>query len=89
MVVQFILLCQRYQLVGYLQIILLKMVLPFISLLVLISLIGFINHCLYQIIVMDDGVMVGKGTHSELLASCQVYQEIYYSQFKKEGEANG
>ena len=42
-----------------------------------------------QIIVMDDGVMVGKGTHSELLASCQVYQEIYYSQFKKEGEANG
>ncbi|MGN0341742.1 MAG: ABC transporter ATP-binding protein [Roseburia sp.] len=43
-----------------------------------------------QIIVMDDGAMVGKGTHSQLLESCEVYQEIYYSQFKKEGgEANG
>lgn len=37
-----------------------------------------------QIIVLDDGNMVGKGTHEELLKTCDVYQEIYYSQFKKE-----
>lgn len=37
-----------------------------------------------QIIVLDDGNMVGKGTHEELLKTCEVYQEIYYSQFKKE-----
>lgn len=36
------------------------------------------------IIVLDDGNMVGKGTHEELLKTCEVYQEIYYSQFKKE-----
>lgn len=38
-----------------------------------------------QIIVLDDGEMVGIGTHEELLANCDVYQEIYYSQFPKEG----
>lgn len=37
-----------------------------------------------QIIVMDDGEMVGLGTHEELLKNCEIYQEIYYSQFKKE-----
>ena len=37
-----------------------------------------------QIIVLDDGKMVGHGTHEELLESCAVYQEIYYSQFPKE-----
>ena len=37
-----------------------------------------------QILVMDDGRIVGKGTHEELLASCQVYQEICYSQLSKE-----
>ena len=37
-----------------------------------------------QIIVMDDGNMVGKGTHESLLESCEVYREIYYSQFKRE-----
>lgn len=36
-----------------------------------------------QIIVLDDGHMVGLGTHSQLLADCPVYQEIYESQFKK------
>lgn len=36
-----------------------------------------------QIIVLDDGMVAGKGTHEELLASCSVYQEIYASQFKK------
>lgn len=35
-----------------------------------------------QIIVLDDGKMVGKGTHTELLENCEVYSEIYYSQFK-------
>ncbi|MGN0294804.1 MAG: ABC transporter ATP-binding protein [Lachnospiraceae bacterium] len=40
-----------------------------------------------QIIVLDDGRMAGKGTHEELLKSCQVYQEIYYSQYQKEVQA--
>ncbi len=39
-----------------------------------------------QIIVMDDGKIVGIGKHNELLASCEVYKEIYDSQFRKEGE---
>ena len=37
-----------------------------------------------QILVLDDGEMAGIGTHEELLNSCAVYQEIYYSQFPKE-----
>lgn len=37
-----------------------------------------------QIIVLEDGEMAGIGTHEELLAGCEVYQEIYYSQFPKE-----
>lgn len=37
-----------------------------------------------QIIVLDDGMVVGMGTHEKLLADCQVYQEIYYSQYEKE-----
>lgn len=37
-----------------------------------------------KIIVLDDGVAVGIGTHSELLENCEVYREIYESQFKKE-----
>jgi ABC-type multidrug transport system fused ATPase/permease subunit len=36
-----------------------------------------------KIVVLDDGVVAGIGTHDELLKSCEVYQEIYYSQFKK------
>ena len=36
------------------------------------------------IIVLDEGKMVGKGTHEELLNSCVEYQEIYYSQVRKE-----
>ena len=40
------------------------------------------------IIVLDDGNVAGMGTHEELLKNCEVYQEIYYSQFeKKEGAA--
>ena len=34
------------------------------------------------IIVLDDGKIVGKGTHDELLKTCEVYNEIYMSQFK-------
>ena len=37
-----------------------------------------------KILVLDDGCLVGIGTHKELLSSNAVYQEIYYSQFKKE-----
>ena len=37
-----------------------------------------------KIIVLDDGEVVGMGTHEELLNNCEVYQEIYYSQFPKE-----
>ena len=36
------------------------------------------------IVVLDDGEAVGVGTHDELLESCQVYREIYESQFQKE-----
>lgn len=39
-----------------------------------------------MIIVLDDGEVVGMGTHDELLNSCKVYQEIYYSQFKQEAK---
>lgn len=36
-----------------------------------------------KILVLDDGKIVGMGTHEELLSSCTVYQEIYYSQFER------
>lgn len=36
-----------------------------------------------RILVLDDGELVGMGTHEELLKSCEVYQEIYDSQFKR------
>lgn len=43
-----------------------------------------------KIVVMDDGAVAGIGTHEELLAGNQIYQEIYYSQFpdKKAKAAN-
>lgn len=37
-----------------------------------------------QILVLEDGAVVGAGTHEQLLESCEVYQEIYQSQFRKE-----
>ena len=37
-----------------------------------------------RILVLDDGALAGQGTHEELLETCAVYQEIYYSQFPKE-----
>lgn len=42
------------------------------------------------IIVLDDGEVAGMGRHEELLASCETYQEIYYSQYpdkRKEAQA--
>ena len=38
------------------------------------------------ILVMEDGELVGQGTHDQLLESCEVYREIYESQFHKGGE---
>lgn len=37
-----------------------------------------------RILVMDEGCIVGQGTHEELIQSCETYQEIYYSQKDKE-----
>ena len=37
-----------------------------------------------EILVLDDGKLAGRGTHDELLQTCDVYREIYESQFKKE-----
>lgn len=39
-----------------------------------------------KILVLDDGKLVGVGKHEDLLASSEVYSEIYYSQFPKEKE---
>ena len=39
-----------------------------------------------KILVLDDGKLVGMGTHEELLENCSVYKEIYDSQFKKPEE---
>jgi ABC-type multidrug transport system fused ATPase/permease subunit len=38
------------------------------------------------IVVMEDGMLVGQGSHGELLQSGEVYREIYDSQFQKGGE---
>lgn len=38
-----------------------------------------------KIVVLDDGDIAGIGTHEELLKNCEVYREIYDSQYKKEG----
>jgi len=40
-----------------------------------------------QIVVLDDGAIVGIGTHDELLDTCQTYAEIVDSQFKAEAAA--
>ncbi|MGN1127671.1 MAG: ABC transporter ATP-binding protein [Candidatus Flemingiibacterium sp.] len=41
------------------------------------------------ILVLDDGALVGAGTHDELLESCPVYEEIYYSQFESDSRKDG
>ena len=42
-----------------------------------------------RILVLDDGAAAGCGTHDELMASCPVYREIYYSQFPEERSETG
>ena len=42
-----------------------------------------------QILVLDDGRIVGKGTHKELLKTCEVYKQIALSQLSKEELENG
>ena len=42
-----------------------------------------------QIIVLDDGKIVGKGTHEELMKNCEIYQQIALSQLSKEELDNG
>lgn len=37
-----------------------------------------------QILVLDDGLLVGKGTHDQLVDSCETYREIFFSQFPEE-----
>lgn len=41
-------------------------------------------HSADQIVVLDDGRVAGIGTHEELLSGCEVYREIYESQYRKE-----
>lgn len=41
-----------------------------------------------QILVLEDGKLVGQGRHEELLDQCEIYREIYESQFQKGGESN-
>lgn len=41
-----------------------------------------------KIIVLEDGEVAGIGTHDTLLENCEIYQEIYYSQFKKQDSCN-
>ena len=40
--------------------------------------------CADRILVLEDGRLVGEGTHKELLANCPAYSEIYHSQFSEE-----
>ncbi len=57
------------------------------TVLIIAARIGTILHA-DQIVVLDQGECVGIGTHSELMESCEVYQEIAYSQLSKEELAN-
>ena len=41
-----------------------------------------------KIIVLDDGRIIGMGTHEELMKNCEAYQEIYYSQRDREKEGS-
>ena len=41
-----------------------------------------------QILVMDNGALVGRGTHDQLMQTCDVYRGIYYSQFPEEKPAD-
>lgn len=48
--------------------------------------IGSVEHA-DKIIVLDEGQIIGMGSHEDLLKSCEAYQEIYYSQREREEEA--
>ena len=50
--------------------------------------IACIRHA-QQILVLDNGRLVGCGTHEQLMESCALYQEIYDSQFPGEGQKGG
>lgn len=41
-----------------------------------------------KILVLDDGKLVGFGSHNDLMKSCELYKEIYYSQYPFEKEAS-
>lgn len=53
------------------------------TMLIVAQRVGTIRHA-EQIIVLDEGEIVGKGTHDELMQNCEVYREIAYSQLRKE-----
>jgi ATP-binding cassette subfamily B protein len=53
------------------------------AVLIIAQRVGTIRHA-DCIVVLDDGVVVGKGSHEELMQSCPVYQETYHSQTKEE-----
>ena len=42
----------------------------------------------YKILVLEDGRIVGEGTHDELMRSCGEYRDIYYSQVDREKEVS-
>jgi ATP-binding cassette subfamily B protein len=42
-----------------------------------------------QILVLDEGRIVGKGTHEELMKTCETYQQIAFSQLSEKELANG
>lgn len=42
-----------------------------------------------QILVLDDGALIGNGTHEELLSTCALYKEIYDTQFTKQNSSRG
>jgi ATP-binding cassette subfamily B protein len=41
-----------------------------------------------KIIVLDDGKAVGIGTHEQLMQACEVYREIYFSQYEADKEVS-
>ena len=56
-----------------------------VAVLIIAQRVSTIRHA-HQIIVLNEGKMVGKGTHEELMKTCDVYQEIVNSQTKEDGE---
>ncbi len=42
-----------------------------------------------KIVVLDGGTIIAYDTHENLLANCEIYQDIYNSQLKREGDING